>query len=209
MLASKRAHFRLRVCVRSDNSMSICPAGNEFTNSVRSRAGTVILPSSSTRAPIQQLMPISKLVAASRNRPPSDSSRMLARTGSVDLLATARPTVTRPLARFSCRQLIFIAASFPDTRRCGFPIGGHNIQGLRDGVEYTTDWLEVQVELGEPKVIDAVSDWPVGLAVGAREGIFALLKIGTLAGWALKDRARQLCRPGRLHGAVGEHAGGQ
>ena len=61
-------------------------------------------------APIQQVMTISRLVAESLRRPLSTASRTLPSTGRVDRGLTARPTVLRPLARFSCRQEIFMTA---------------------------------------------------------------------------------------------------
>ena len=47
------------------NSISIFLLGKELTNSVNSLAGTVIVPSSSTMAPIQVVMAISRFVADS------------------------------------------------------------------------------------------------------------------------------------------------
>ena len=49
--------------MRTDSSISIVSGGRLLTNSVSRRAGTVMAPSSSMRAPIQQLTPISRLVA--------------------------------------------------------------------------------------------------------------------------------------------------
>ena len=85
--------------------MSDIAAGSAPTRPPNVGAGTVVAPSSSTLAPIQQVMPISRLVAESFNRPWSVASRMLLSTGSVERVATARPTIDRPLARFSRRQL--------------------------------------------------------------------------------------------------------
>jgi hypothetical protein len=56
-------------------------------------------------------MPISKFVAASFNRPLSVAMRILPSTGSVERVATARPTTDKPLARFSWRQLTFMETS--------------------------------------------------------------------------------------------------
>ena len=67
MLASVRRQCMWSVCVRTCSSMSMRSGGRLFTNSVSSRAGTVIAPSSSTLAPIQQVTPMSRLVAANRN----------------------------------------------------------------------------------------------------------------------------------------------
>ncbi len=111
MLASKLAQRRLSVCVRVDNSMSMRSGGRLLTNSVSRRAGTVIEPSSSTLAPIQQVTPISRLVAASRSWLSRASSMMLASTGMVLRDDTARPTIASPFARFSCRQLTRTAPS--------------------------------------------------------------------------------------------------
>ncbi len=101
MLASYWAQRRCRVWVRTVNSMSMRSAGRLLTNSLNSLAGMVVDPSSSTLAPIQQLMPISRLVAARRSWPSLASSKMLPKTGNVLRDETARLTIDRPLARFS------------------------------------------------------------------------------------------------------------
>jgi len=75
------------------------------------RAGTVVAPSSSTLAPIQQLIPTSRLVAESFSRPASVARSTLPSTGSVERGETARPTMLRPFARFSCRQETFISSA--------------------------------------------------------------------------------------------------
>ena len=85
--------------------MSIRSGGRLLTNSLNKRAGTVIAPSSSTLAPIQQLIPISRFVAARRNWLSFASNKILPNTGIVLREETARLTTDRPLARFSCRQL--------------------------------------------------------------------------------------------------------
>ncbi len=100
-LFSNRPHLRFSVCVRTTSSMSTRSAGSAPTRSTNVRAGTVVAPSSSTFAPIQQVMPISRLVAESFKRPWSVASRMLLSTGNVERVATARPTTDKPLARFS------------------------------------------------------------------------------------------------------------
>ena len=73
------------------------------------RAGTVVEPSCSMRAVIQHVMPSSRLVAESRKRPSSEATRMFDRTGSVDRGDTARETMPRPWARFSCKTVTFIS----------------------------------------------------------------------------------------------------
>ena len=73
-------------------------------NSPRSRAGTVMDPSSSTMAPIQVVIAISRFVADSLNIDWSMLSSTFWVTGSVALVATARPTVANPRLRFSCKH---------------------------------------------------------------------------------------------------------
>ena len=114
MLASYLAHLRLSSWVRTLNSISMRSAGKELTKSMSRRAGTVIAPSSSTWAPIQQLIPISRSVAESLRRPSSVANMTLLSTGSVLRVATARPTVANPLARFSCKQDTFIKLTLLD-----------------------------------------------------------------------------------------------
>ena len=82
--------------------------GMVLTRSVKVRAGTVVDPSSSIFAPIQQVMPNSRLVAESLKRPSSVATRMFDRTGRVLRGDTARDTILNPWARFSCRTVIFI-----------------------------------------------------------------------------------------------------
>jgi hypothetical protein len=82
--------------------------GSELINSVKSLAGTVIAPSFSTLAPIQQLMAISRFVADSLRRESSVAMRTLFVIGKVVLVATALPTILRPLIRFSWRHDNFI-----------------------------------------------------------------------------------------------------
>jgi hypothetical protein len=74
------------------------------------RAGTVVEPSSSILAPIQQVMPSSRLVADKRNRPSSVAIRTFAKTGSVLRGDTARETILSPRARFSCSTDTFMIA---------------------------------------------------------------------------------------------------
>jgi len=105
--ASVVALFRWIVLVRTFSAISIGPGGREFTKSVKSFAGTVIAPSSSIFAGTQQLTPISRFVAVSLSRPLSVLRSTLPRMGSVPLVETPRPTIDRPRARFSCRQLTF------------------------------------------------------------------------------------------------------
>ena len=101
ILASKRAHFSLRVLERGERLMSTLSLGREPINSVSRRAGTVMAPSSSILAPIQQLMAISRLVATSLRRDRSAAKRTLLVMGSVVLAAAARPTMPSPRFSFS------------------------------------------------------------------------------------------------------------
>ena len=86
--------------------MSMRSPPRELTNSVSTRAGTVTDPSSSTIAPIQVVMAISRLVAESRSIPWSAESSTFWVTGRVARVATARPTTPRPRLRFSCKHEI-------------------------------------------------------------------------------------------------------
>ena len=104
IFASKRAHLRARPLGWAVDSTSIRSLGSELTNSVSRRAGTVMAPSSSTCAPIQVLIAISRLVADSFNRDWSVDIRTFWVIGSVVLVATALPTTERPRLRFSWRQ---------------------------------------------------------------------------------------------------------
>src|SRR3990170_2574306 len=103
-------HSMCRVCVRTTRAISTLSLGMVLTRSTSVAAGAVVEPSSSTLAPIQQVIPISRLVAERRRRPPSVASRILLSTGSVLRREAARLTTPRPRARFSCRQETFIAA---------------------------------------------------------------------------------------------------
>jgi hypothetical protein len=85
--------------------------GNDATKSVRSLAGTVISPSSVTLPGTQQLIPISRLVAVSLSPAFSVLRSTFARTGRVARLLTARLTVARPRARFSCITEMFMPTS--------------------------------------------------------------------------------------------------
>jgi hypothetical protein len=67
-----------------------------------------MLPSSSTFAPIQQVITISKLVADKRKRFSSVANKILPKTGKVERVLTARPTMLNPFAKFSCKQDTFI-----------------------------------------------------------------------------------------------------
>ena len=82
--------------------------GSEPTNSVKTRAGMVMDPSFSILAPIQQLMAISRLVAASLSCDSSVDISTFWVIGRVVLDATALPMMPRPLLRFSCRHDSFI-----------------------------------------------------------------------------------------------------
>src|SRR3970040_961582 len=85
--------------VRTVRDMSIWPEGKAPTMSAKVLAGTVVEPSSSNFAPIQQVIAISRLVAERRRRELSVAIRMLLRTGRVLREATARLTMLNPLAR--------------------------------------------------------------------------------------------------------------
>ncbi len=98
---------RLWVCV-SSISCTWSP-GRALIRSPNVRAGAVVEPSCSMRAGIQQVIPISKLVAESRRRPSSVAINTLASTGNVLRGETARETMLNPRARFSCRTVTFMA----------------------------------------------------------------------------------------------------
>src|SRR3990172_2758876 len=99
--------------VRTFRCISTRSLGKVDTRSVNVRAGTVVEPSSSTFAPIQQLIPTSRLVAESRRRPSSVATRTFASTGSVLRGLTARETMFRPCAKFSCKTETFMDAATP------------------------------------------------------------------------------------------------
>jgi len=61
----------------------------------------VMLPSSSTLAPTQQVVAISKFVAASLSCDCSAEKKIFWVIGNVDLVATALPTMPNPRLRFS------------------------------------------------------------------------------------------------------------
>jgi hypothetical protein len=98
----------LSVWVRTVRSMSTWSFGSVLTKSTKVRAGTVVDPSSLIFAPIQQVIPSSRLVAERRSWPFSAAKSTFPRTGSVLRGATARETMLRPRAKFSCRQETFI-----------------------------------------------------------------------------------------------------
>src|SRR3990172_852096 len=99
-----------RLCVRTENSMSTRSLGKVFTRSTNVRAGTVVAPGASILAPIQHVIPSSRLVADRRSRPSSVASSTFPRTGSVLLGATARATLPRARDRFSWRQETFMVS---------------------------------------------------------------------------------------------------
>ena len=111
-LASLRAQTMRSWRPRGVSVISMGSLGSELTKSDRRRAGTVMAPSSSTLAPIQEVMAISRLVAASLSRPDSEAMRTWEVWGNVLRTATARPTIDRPLERFSCRLEIFMATTY-------------------------------------------------------------------------------------------------
>ena len=90
-----------------------CSCGNVPTRSKKVRAGTVVEPSSSILAPIQQVMPSSRLVAERRKRPSSLATSTLESTGSVLRGETARETMLSPWDRLSCKTVTFMAQSSP------------------------------------------------------------------------------------------------
>ena len=85
-----------KVCVRTFRLISTCLSVRVVTSSVKVRAGTVVEPSSWILAPIQQVMPSSRLVAERRSRPSSVATSTLASTGSVLRGETARETMLKP-----------------------------------------------------------------------------------------------------------------
>ena len=107
---------RLRVWVVEFRLRFTCSGGRVLTRSAKVRAGTVVEPSSSILAPIQQVMPSSRLVADRRSRPSSLAIRTFESTGSVLRGETARETVLNPRARLSCKTATFIAQSSPSLR---------------------------------------------------------------------------------------------
>jgi hypothetical protein len=76
--------------------MWVFAGGIVLTRSVKVLDGTVVDPSSSIFAPIQQVIPNSRLVADRRNLPSSVATRILDRTGRVLRGETARDTMLRP-----------------------------------------------------------------------------------------------------------------
>ena len=103
-----------KVWVRTLSDISTCLSASVPTSSVKVRAGTVVEPSSWILAPIQQVMPSSRLVAERRKRPSSVATNTLASTGRVLRVDTARETMLRPWARFSCRTDTFIVGTLRD-----------------------------------------------------------------------------------------------
>lgn len=102
--ASNLAHFNSKVFALGERLISTLSMGKELINSVRSPAGTVIAPSSSTLAPIQQLIAISRLVVTNFKRDWSVTSMTLLVIGKVVLVATALPTMLNPRFRLSWRH---------------------------------------------------------------------------------------------------------
>ena len=97
-----------RLWVRTLSDISTRSLGRVLIRSVKVRAGTVVEPSSSILAPIQQVMPSSRLVADRRRRPSSVATRTFESTGRVLRGETARETMLRLCARFSCRTETFM-----------------------------------------------------------------------------------------------------
>ena len=75
--------------------------GSVPTKSINVFAGSVVDPPSWTFAPIQQVIPISRLVADNLSPDLSVERSTLPNTGRVLLEATARPTILKPLVMFS------------------------------------------------------------------------------------------------------------
>jgi hypothetical protein len=74
-------------------------------------AGTVVDPSSRIFAPIQQVIPNSRFVAERLRRPSSVAINTFPKTGRVLRGETARETMLKPWARFSCNTDTFIDAA--------------------------------------------------------------------------------------------------
>src|SRR5687768_201173 len=106
------------VCVDVSSFNNTWSPGNVPTTSEKVRAGTVVEPSSSMRAAIQHVMPISRFVAERRKRPSSEAINMLASTGSVLRGETALETIPRPRARFSCRTVTLMTYLLDHTNDC-------------------------------------------------------------------------------------------
>ena len=102
--AWKRPQVNCTVRPPAGISMWTSSLGRELTNSPSRRAGTVMLPCSSTLAPTQQVVAISRFVATSFRRDSSATRSIFWATGNVDRTATDRPTIPRPRLRFSCRH---------------------------------------------------------------------------------------------------------
>ena len=122
MRAWLRAQLSVMACGWVVVTMSTRSFCREPTNSERRREGTVISPSSSTVEPIQVLMATSRLVAVRRRRPWSVAISTFWVMGSVVRVATALPTMPRPLFNVSWRQ---------DTFMCISPRGLHQYRAAR------------------------------------------------------------------------------
>ena len=84
-------------------------SGSKPTIFVSNVAGNTVVPSCSICASIQTWMPISRLVAETRNRPPSVATRIPERMGTVLRSSTAFLTTLSARARSSCLQVSFNA----------------------------------------------------------------------------------------------------
>src|SRR5690606_15786854 len=107
-----------KVWVRSFKLNSIRSAGKVPTRSEIVLAGTVIAPSSSIFALIQQEIPNSRLVAERRIRPSSVAINTFASTARVLRGETARETVLKPCANSCCETDAFMC--YPLTDFCEF-----------------------------------------------------------------------------------------
>ena len=96
----------------SSYSSDMASGGSVPTRSKKVRAGRVVAPSRSIRAPIQQVTLNSRSVAASRRRPFSVATRIFPSTGKVVRGDVARETIFNPCLRFSCKTVIFMTYSF-------------------------------------------------------------------------------------------------
>ena len=110
---------RIFVLLPSQVRFSVCdpvgivrlsaPCGSKFTMRVSNMAGNTVVPSCWICASIQTWMPISRLVAETRSRPPSVATRIPERMGTVLRSSTAFLTTLSACAKSSCLQVSFNA----------------------------------------------------------------------------------------------------
>ncbi len=113
-----------KVWVAMSAAMESGWAGRVDTKSAKVRAGTAMAPSSSTLAPTEQVMAISRFVELRRRRPSSVDTSTLLRMGSDIRELTARPAMLSPRARFSCRHETLIQVLRNDWLAVGVGAGG-------------------------------------------------------------------------------------